>query len=237
MAKAQHQTPQQREVTIADKNFALAVAVLRWAMVSDFKAALGRRAAALTEQPFPKDLAQPFDPTVSDKTHKVASDLAGLSLGFILLHEIAHLELLHSPFEGPESIQEEREADAWAASFLLEKSAEYAKQNKHRPEHVRMKRLLALVVGELWLLHFEVHLGVKDSETHPPTYDRLANILDQQAEDGGAVGWSMAATALSLHYQAQYGAIKDDRTFRDFREWYQHYADLLSKKPTRRVKF
>lgn len=233
IARVKAKNPDAKEITVADEQFAAAMSVLKWAMNGDAQAKFGDDAGALWPQAYPADLPLPFDPRAGDPTHRVAGDLVIMALGLILLHEIGHLELGHGPSQWPDSILEEREADEWAASFFLSKCDEYAKQHGHEPADVQRKRSLALVIGELWALHFEVHLGVKNSETHPPTYDRLANLLDQHAPDGADLAWSMAATILSLHYQARYGLVGEHEGFDDFRECYQFYADLLSKKPKR----
>jgi hypothetical protein len=151
----------------------------------------------------------------------------------ILLHEIAHLELHHSSCDWPDSVTQERDADAWGASFLLDKCDVYAKKHKHTLENVRRKRLLAIVIGQLWLIHFEVHLGITDSYIHPPAYDRLSSILEQQADNVSDVAWTMAATILCLHYQARYGMTQEGLGFDNSRDCYQFYADFLSRKPKR----
>lgn len=233
VAKAKIENPQASEVTIDNKQFATSMAVLKWAMKGDAEAKLGDEAEALGPQAYPAGIAQPFDPEANDPMHKAAGDLTIMALGVILLHEIAHLELGHQPSEWPDSLAEENEADAWAAAFLLDLCDEYASKHEYKHADVRRKRLLALVIGELWALHFEVHFGVKNSETHPPTYDRLSNLLDQQVEDGADLAWAMAALVLHLHYQARYGVTDADMVFDDFRDNYQHYANLLSNKSRR----
>ena len=233
IAKATSRNPKTRELPATDERFITAMAVLKWAMIGDAKVKIGPESKALGPQEYPANIALPFDPSSADPTHKVASDLVVMSLGYILLHEIAHIELKHPICEGADSIIMEREADAWAAAFLLDKCDLYAKQHGHKASDVRMKRLLALTIGELWAVHFEVHLGVPEATSHPPTYERLANLLDQQANDGADIAWAMAATVLQMHYQARYGMADEGGGFDDFRECYQFYADLMSKKPKR----
>ncbi len=230
---AQDENPQIREVAIADERFATAMAVLKWAMRTDAITGHSNGETGLCLQHYPADVPRPFDPNNDDPTHRVAVDVALMTLGLILLHEVAHLELGHNLTRGPDSLAQEYEADAWAAAFFLEKCDEYAKAHGHKLTEARGKRLLSLVISELWALHFEVHLGVKTSDTHPPTYDRLPNVLDRHmhAEEWSDLAWAMAATVLRLHYQARYDTPDIEMTPGDYREDYQYYADLLSKKP------
>jgi len=229
--KAKAENHHIRKVTTADEGFARAMAVLEWAMKRDAIAKPADDATAPGLQDYPSDVPLPFDPDSNDPRHRVACDVALMTLGLILLHEIAHIELDHNLVRGPDSLTQEYEADARAAAFFLDKCDVYGEEYGHSLAEVRRKRVLALVIGELWLLHFEVHFGVTTSESHPPTYDRLSNLVGQQAEDGTDVAWAMAATVLCLHYQARYGIPHGDAVFKDFRECYQYYANLLSNKP------
>ncbi|HCD34859.1 MAG TPA: hypothetical protein DER01_20795 [Phycisphaerales bacterium] len=211
--------------------FPQAIEILKWAMIGDAKARLKKEAGDLGPQEYPDGLSLPFDPSNKDPTHKVAGDLAMMALGYMMLHEIAHLELNHSAVTDEVSIEQEREADEWAAKFFLDNSCEYAKQHRHESLKVEQKRLLGLTIGFLWMLHFEVHMGVGNHQTHPPAYDRLPNVLNKLDFDGLDAAWSMAATILPMHYQARYGMVEEYGGFDDFPECYQHYADLLSKQP------
>src|SRR5829696_7816079 len=84
----------------------------------------------------------------------------------ILLHELGHLKLRHSYSIGC-PIAQEREADRFAAEWLLGDAADSSEERKVD----RLCALIGIALALLWLTIFNVYLGQKNAPTHPEGYD------------------------------------------------------------------
>lgn len=108
---------------------------------------------------------------------------------WVILHEIAHLKLGHEVLSTVErQMQEEFEADAWAASWILKQPRSEAEQEF---------RLLSVGIGVVWLGLVEEVRGTGDG-IHPPAFERLAKCSRQFpfVEDSPASG--MVADVLKV---------------------------------------
>jgi hypothetical protein len=75
-----------------------------------------------------------------------------LASAFILLHELAHLHYGHVTCKGHVSIQQEKDADRFAAEWLTDSSQKQQSID-------RMASLYGIAVALLWLTVFDVFLG------------------------------------------------------------------------------
>jgi hypothetical protein len=120
------------------------------------------------------------------------------STAFILLHELAHLHFGHTYCEGAWSIQQERDADRFAAEWLVES----ASQSK-RCSATRLNALNGISVALLWLTVFNVYFGPRRSSTHPEGYDRLFteldNVIDATDEKESSMVWYLVSCLLFVH--------------------------------------
>jgi len=103
-------------------------------------------------------------PTPNSAIH-VACEIFLVAVAWYLLHEIGHVTLKH-PAEplGPTAKQEEYEADYFATDWVLSGVTEST---------VVLKRALGIAVANVVLLTTDLLRGSFDSDTHPPSYDRL----------------------------------------------------------------
>jgi hypothetical protein len=133
--------------------------------------------------------------SLSEQQRVFGEGLFRLAICFIILHELAHLDLKHSTCSVDASIRQEREADCYAARWLLE-----------APGITRVDRLnclFAVTITMMWLTVLNVYLGPSESQTHPESYERLYDLLDafidERSEDERLVVWDFTARTLFVH--------------------------------------
>jgi hypothetical protein len=118
-----------------------------------------------------------------------------IACAFIILHELAHLHFRHCRCQGDASIHQEKDADRFAAAWLLECPGITAAN--------RMSCLLGISIALIWLCVFDIYLGPSQSDTHPPPHDRLFQILDQfidpTSDDERLLIWDFVSRILVVH--------------------------------------
>jgi len=122
---------------------------------------------------------------------------------WILLHELGHLKLGHSYQRGLPSLVQEKEADRFAAEWMME-SASRSETDQH--EFDRLCALFGTSVALLWLTVFNVYLGRMESDSHPEGYDRLFQVLDQVTDRENSIEceavWQSIAILLFIHMRS-----------------------------------
>jgi len=132
---------------------------------------------------------------LSEEQRIFGNGLFRLATAFIILHELAHLDLEHTVCEGPRSMTQEREADRYAAKWLLECPGMGCTH--------RLECLFAIAIALIWLTVFHVYLGRSKSRTHPQSHERLIelldDIIDKESDDERLVIWDFVARTLFVH--------------------------------------
>jgi hypothetical protein len=98
------------------------------------------------------------------------------ALAFIVLHEVAHIELGHTTVKkAPDNMKmnNERAADYWAAKWLFDRMTEYSTEEKFR---INRGVWVVLALAILNLVEFNNREGMPTS--HPPTIERLLTFLN-----------------------------------------------------------
>ena len=148
-----------------------------------------------------KELPADILSTLNDAQRKLGGIIFTFASAFVLLHELGHLECRHQPCRGDAALRQEREADLFAARWLLE-SASHG--NNRRTS--RVGSLLGVSVGLLWLTVFNVFLGDSTSSTHPEGYERLSQVLDAVIDpndkDEQELVWNFISLMLFMHMEA-----------------------------------
>lgn len=163
-----------------------AMTLLSWAM----DALLGKR----TTDPWPEGLLVPVANPGKGSDENVADELALTAAAFLLHHELAHHYLNHTPrVDHSENIQEEKDADAEAANWIL--GAEV------RGSAAFFKRALGISTSLLVLLARAIHRRRFSGTTHPREFDRLVHVLDRHVPPEHRL-WQFVALALKLHLDA-----------------------------------
>ena len=184
-----------------DEYFAAASRMLTWAMGRELQIAYAQRGDTWKLEQVMRGAEADLPPDIFDsvpETQRIlAAKVAKSALAYILFHEITHLEVGDVRREGPESVEQERQADRIAAERLLE--------DPSLPRTERLGRLLGIAVALLWLASLNVYLGPGEITGHPPGYDRLSQILRQfvhshDQEEWESVCW-FVALSLFLHVE------------------------------------
>lgn len=138
---------------------------------------------------------------LSEPQRRLGMLIFQMSLAFILLHELGHLDLGHAGQIGSASLEQEKDADRFAAEWLL------SWPNEADPnDGGRISEFVAIAVALLWITTLNIFLGAHGGETHPEGYDRLFQVLDQtinrenDLEYNGV--WGFVCEMLLLHMEA-----------------------------------
>lgn len=125
------------------------------------------------------------------------------STAWILLHELGHLKLGHSYQRGFPSLVQEREADRFAAEWMMESASRSATDQQ---EFDRLCALFGTSVALVWLTVLNVYFGRMESDSHPEGYDRLFQVLDQVIDRENSLEfeavWQSIATLLFIHMRS-----------------------------------
>lgn len=155
---------------------------------------------------------------------------------FIMLHELGHLCLGHQAidFENMSendrpnarlwSMQQEREADLFAADWLLDGNDGSG----------RLIAIFGIASALLWLTVTNVFFGQLESDSHPQSYDRLFQTLDhcltEESIDNYDFVWDFVSRFLFLHMDAAgYPFDKSEFQSDDPREEANVLIDKISK--------
>lgn len=140
---------------------------------------------------WPASLPRPSALPALDSDDHVSQELALVSVGFLLLHEVAHVALEHSGTDASYwSVDQERDADAWAADWVLVRGGVAGP--------ALQKRGLGVALALLVLVSSGIYTGGFNGITHPRDFDRLFNALAHRIPDDVGV-WEMVLGILCLH--------------------------------------
>jgi hypothetical protein len=122
-------------------------------------------------QNLPEELPRPDEHAAKDSWENLADELTLVAIGYILLHEVAHVYLLHVPSkEGWWSIEQEKDADRQAVEWYF---ADYPDSHSND----RIKRDLG--VASALIAQVATGMFLKDfgGKSHPPSWQRLDQVL------------------------------------------------------------
>jgi len=180
------------------------------------------------------DLPDELLASLGEKQRLFGEALFRFAFAFILLHEIAHLNFGHGRVSGYWSIQQEKDADWFAAEWLLDA----ASQKQLNPRARRLNMLFGISIALLWLTVFNVYLGRSQSISHPQGYDRLFQVLDRGVdpadEEESLMLWYLVSTLLFIHMDSAGFDLKPEY-FRstDPRGEVNALIDIISKRDQR----
>jgi hypothetical protein len=155
-----------------------------------------------------------------DGAENAANELCLVSSAFMLHHELAHLNLLHSAdVSNVLSLSQEKDADIAAAEWILDGIDSSGPMFK--------KRLLGVVGALLMPTIMGLYGWSMGGERHPFSYDRLSSILGRFAYAGDHVATWVAFAILDLHLQNS-GRRLQQTSFSDPDEALQTLCDQLA---------
>lgn len=204
--------------------------LLNWAVPQDLRPVLLKRTG---EQRSLEDimggstpeLPEGFLAKLDDGARIIGRRLFEHACAFILLHELAHLDLGHSGCQGPMSVLQEKDADRFAAAWLLDDDSASTGR--------RLSCLFGIATALLWPTVSVIYFGLRQCETHPEPYDRLFQVLEQSinpTSEAQSLGvWDLVGQILFIHMH-HVGFEFDARRMQDSpREQASYLIDLLSK--------
>lgn len=173
---------------------------------------------------FPEHLPEPLH-SCRDPHHALATEMTAFMIAYMLLHEIAHLELNHTPNNGR---KQEVAADEWARRFFLERCDDHEDSIGCEHGRVREKRLLGLVIGHLWLISHDIAFGIPGDGSHPRACDRLSTLLGNSGVDANGLPWFIAMSGLEI-YCRRLACLSLPRNYSSFREGYNSLVGSLTR--------
>lgn len=114
----------------------------------------------------------------SDPERRLPAELAMFAAGWAMLHEVRHLkhqqDMTSTAKDAPPELAraEELSCDSFAAEYLLETVAQYAKDYEMDQAKVRMKRALGVYFG-VFALIILAYPNWHETASHPSVSDRL----------------------------------------------------------------
>jgi hypothetical protein len=178
--------------------------MLNWAVGTDLTRWLNRSGVTLRQghvlRATDSDIPEHLLLNLSKLDKALGMSFYAYATAWILFHELGHLKLKHTYTQGFASLQQEKEADRFAADWMAAAASESTGQMR------QVDRLCALFgssVALLWLTIFNVYVGRQESKTHPESYDRLFQVLDcmidPNDEQEYVAVWQSIATMLFIH--------------------------------------
>jgi hypothetical protein len=196
---------------IADPVVLEALRLYRWALT---------RFMDDTPSEWPASLPRPTEEPLFASDLHVAQELALVGVGHLLLHEVAHIDLRHTTDgDAPWSLDQERDADAWVADWVLSRGAPTA------PEMI--KRSIGVALALLTLVSRGIYMGKFNGVTHPRDFDRLYNALAHRVPAANDEAWAVIVVVLSLHCTNANVPIPEG-PFEDHAEAANAFLDLLA---------
>lgn len=219
-----------------DKLFIPANQLFTWAVGVDVTRWLKQKGIPLDKghvlQAEEDDLPNEVLKSLSKEQRILGEGLFRYACAWILLHELGHLKFGHTYTEGYPSLEQEKEADRFAAEWM----SESASGSSGDVDADRLNALFGIAVALLWLAVFNVYFGQKKSRTHPQGYDRLSQVLDQvidwSNEEEHEMVWYFVSTMLFIHmWSAGYDFDEDDAVHMqgDPRDEVNYLIDRISK--------
>lgn len=209
-------------------NWAVGVDLTRWLSSNGVHLPAGHVLRATDEE-----LPEHVLPKLSKANKVVGMGFYRFATAWILFHELGHLKLRHTYEEGLPSLIQEKEADRFAAEWMIEAAADSGADDR---TFDRLCALFGTAVALLWLTIFNVFFGRQESKTHPEGYDRLFQILDgvidRSDEEEYEALWQSVATMLFIHMgSAGYGFDESDAIHMqgDPRDEVNYLIDRISK--------
>ena len=188
------------ESELSSEQLKVAGDLLEWAVTTDIAIRIhGGSATPATVSYAPVDAPLPFDGASADVVKGCAEMIFLHALAFILHHELAHIHLGHGVADGSLAVQQEFDADAAAARWILGAPIE--------DEFYYLVRHLGVAIALIWFtsLDFrEPHV----QHNHPPSWKRLLAALKPTVRGDEDAIWGFVVLALTLHFR-RYGISLD----------------------------
>ena len=168
---------------------------------------------------FPRPVPLPGDVSPGDPIH-VAQEYCLIGLACVVLHELGHIALRHSP-EMKARYEMEREADRFAWEWVLGEAG--------IPWSEYMKRAIGITLCMIAFSCAETH-AMGNSDTHPRWYDRYsAFAVEYFGDEPNAHIWGIAVVLLKIHMDDA-GIKAPEEVETSLKDLADIYFDILSER-------
>lgn len=176
------------------------------------------------EQAWPEHLPRPGQDDSADSWEAYATEQTLHSIGYLLLHEIAHVVLQHGPTEASMwSIDQEKDADRLAIDWLLTEHPD-----SHSPQ--RIKRGIAVCMALVTQVAAGMFTGKFGGESHPAKWQRLDQVMRYLEEDSVHTVFAFLSLVLPF-FRAISGGKFSDAAYQDYLHAFDSFIDELSRTP------
>ena len=170
---------------------------------------------------WPDDLRQPSADVSRDSWENLADELTLVGVGYVLLHEAAHVFLKHDPSTPSGwSIDQEKDADRQAVEWYFQDTAPGSNE--------RTKRGLGVATVLLARVASAMFTGKFGGQSHPISWQRLDQMIRLMESDGVHPVFAYLAHLLPL-YRSMSGKTFAPGAFDDFLHAFDSFIDDLSR--------
>lgn len=174
-------------------------------------------------QEWPADLPKPCSNPSKKSLEALADGLTLSTLGFLLLHEIAHAELKHHPTTKTEwSIDQEKDADREASELYLDGT----------DDPVRTYRLVGMANALLTQVIQSLFTREFGGQSHPEKWNRLFNVVVGAESDPDHPVFAFLAQLTHLYTHLS-GRVTDQQKLKDFLAGFNQFTEKLSLESAR----
>lgn len=155
-------------------------------------------ATDIDDVPWPPTIPRPVADRESLKNpfEMVIYDLTLMGTAFVMLHEVRHAIIRSQNIQFPALRDEEHECDAWAKSFLLDESENFAQKYGHEPSLSLSKRAMGLAVGALIIHELTPYSQRSGSQAYFSVGERLRALIGNLELPDDDTFWTWAAALL-----------------------------------------
>ncbi len=171
---------------------------------------------------WPANLPMPLPDAGGNSWEALADELTLEAVGYLLLHEIAHVYLKHDVSESSAwSIEQEKEADSQALEWIFRGA-----QNPTNGHQI--KRSISIATALLMQCAFALFTKKWGGESHPPKWQRLDQAMRQIATDPNHPVFAFLGQ-LARMYRTMAKSPSDSYQYNNFLAAFDHFIETLSK--------
>ena len=176
-------------------------------------------------QTWPEGFPQPTPDNPPDSWEAYANECTLYGVGYILLHEIAHVARGHGPSRGDAgwSIEQEKEADRQAIDWLFSDQPDPASRT-------RIKRGIAVGLALVSQVAGAMFTGKFASKDHPPEWQRLDQIVHYIEDDPAHPVFAFLSQVLPF-FRTISGGLFHGKAYDDYLQAFDGFIDQLSRLP------
>lgn len=176
----------------------------------------------ISETEWPTGLPQPLANAPRESWEILADELTLEAVGYLLLHELAHVYLKHDvSAKSVWSIEQEKEADSQAVEWIF--------RGVHNPTNGhQIKR--AISIATAFLMQCAVALFTKDwgGKSHPPRWQRMDQVIRQIATDPDHPVFAFLIQLARMYRTMAHGS-SGPAKYADFLDAFDQFIETLSK--------